>query len=209
MYIPQHYELTDRSILAEVIRANSFGVIVTSVPGGPLATHIPFLLHGSADTNGKLQAHVARANTHWQSFESADEPSLIVFQGPHAYVSDADYGVEERIVPVWHHILIHCYGRPRLIESPELTRRHLEELVETYEAGRGTPWSLSSQPTDYLENMSRCIVAFDIPIERIEGKASLSQSHPAHERESVAFGLESSVRQADRETAFWMRKLGI
>ena len=51
--------------------------------------------------------------------------------------------------------------------------------MRTYESGGPTAWSLEGLPADYLAGMQRGIVAFEIPIERLEGKAKLSQNRDA------------------------------
>jgi transcriptional regulator len=52
---------------------------------------------------------------------------------------------------------------------------------------------MDSLPDSYVEGMMRGIVAFEIPIDRLEGKAKLSQNRPAADQARVraALGAES------------------
>ena len=45
---------------------------------------------------------------------------------------------------------------------------------------------------DYLDTMLKGIVAFEMPVERIEGKAKLGQNHPAEKRQGAIAGLRAA-----------------
>ena len=48
---------------------------------------------------------------------------------------------------------------------------------------------MDSLPDSYVEGMMRGIVAFEIPIDRLEGKAKLSQNRPAADQARVRAAL--------------------
>jgi len=198
MYIPKHFEETDRETLYGIIRQNSFGLLVAPLDGRPVATHLPFLLEG--DT---LIAHMARANPHWQGF-AAGEEVLCVFQGPHAYVSPRWYAAENA-VPTWNYAAVHVYGVPQIISDPNAAYADQKRLADFFEAGSDSPWSMDDRDPAYIAGMLRAIVNFRIPIARIEGKFKMSQNRPAEDRQSVADALSRSPDQAERETAALMR----
>jgi transcriptional regulator len=111
-----------------------------------------------------------------------------VFPGPHAYVSPSWYG-QHPSVPTWNYVAVHAYGVPRLVEDAGRVRALLGRLVRAFEDGRSTPWRMDSLSDAYLEGMMRGIVAFEIPIDRLEGKAKLSQNRSAADRARVCAGL--------------------
>lgn len=177
MYIPKDFEEARLPVLHNMMRANSFATLVSADASGvPVATHLPVMLDDSRGEFGTLIAHVARANPHWQAFD-ASRGALVIFTGAHGYISPSWY-TTERAVPTWNYVAVHAYGRPRLIEDPAQVLRMLGELVATYESGQETPWRLDSAPAEYIAAMARAIVAFEIPIDRLEGKAKLSQNRP-------------------------------
>ena len=90
MYVPNEFREDDVGALQALMRAYSFAVLVTADDGGPCATHLPFLLDGERGPYGTLVGHVARRNPQWRTFASGRE-ALVVFQGPHAYVSPRWY----------------------------------------------------------------------------------------------------------------------
>jgi transcriptional regulator len=57
----------------------------------------------------------------------------------------------------------------------------LRELVAQYEQGYEDPWRLESQDPAWLARLANGIVAFEMPIERVEAKAKLGQNHPQHQ----------------------------
>ncbi|MCH8112298.1 MAG: FMN-binding negative transcriptional regulator [Proteobacteria bacterium] len=75
--------------------------------------------------------------------------------------------------------------------TPALDRAKLARLTEVHEAGRSAPWKFESLPGDFVDEMVRGIVAFDIPIARLEGKWKLSQNRSAADRNGVIQGLRA------------------
>src|SRR5262249_30848142 len=156
-----------------------FGTLI--VPGTPTdVTHLPFLLDSARGERGTLVAHVARANPIWRVFDGS-LPVLAIFHGPHGYVSPAWY-TSRNAVPTWNYVVVHVHGTPRLLETEDRRRKALEALVEVYEAGRPDPWSIDELPSATFSELSQAIVAFEIPIDRLEGKFKLSQNREHEDR---------------------------
>ncbi|MBT8207042.1 MAG: FMN-binding negative transcriptional regulator [Acidimicrobiia bacterium] len=194
MYLPPYFAEDDREILYSVIRENNFGVLVTTVDGAPLATHLPFLLEG--DT---LVAHMARANPQWEAFDSGAEV-LCIFHGPHGYISPNWY-VSKKAVPTWNYVAVHVYGTPSIIDDPAAALAMQERLVAEHEAGSPKPWTMDGLPDGYVEGQMRAIVNFEIPIARIEGKFKLNQNRKPEDRAGVITALRASPRAGDQELA--------
>jgi len=178
MYIPKQFQMTDTAWCHALMRAQSFAAMITADDAGvPFATHLPILMDPARGPLGTLRGHVARANPHWR-YLSAGRPTLVIFAGAHAYVSPSWYATHPS-VPTWNYVAVHATGTGALVEDPEPVKTLLADLVRTYESSGPTAWSLEGLPADYLAGMQRGIVAFEIPIERLEGKAKLSQNRDA------------------------------
>src|SRR5712692_2294121 len=193
MYIPKAFREDDISRLHTFMEAYSFATLVTQHESIPFATHLPFLLDAERGPNGILLAHMARANPQWHDFASAQEV-LVIFQGPHTYISPSWYEVELS-VPTWNYAVVHAYGLPHLIEDGEELYKLLKTLIQTHEAHFEKPWSFQLSE-DYLQKMMRGIVGFEIEITRLEGKFKLSQNRTATERENVIAALQESTNTA-------------
>ena len=225
MYVPRAFEASDRAWCHALIDAESFGVLVSvDDAGAPFATHLPFLLERDRGPLGTLLGHVARANPHWRYFRGSSArgareaevdpeatradrrsgvPALAIFAGPHAYVSPSWYAVHPS-VPTWNYVAVHAYGSPVVIEDTARTRALLARLVATHEAGQPAPWSVDSLPEDYRAGMERGIVAFEMRIERLEGKAKLSQNRGTEDRARVRAALAA---REDRLAALMEERL--
>lgn len=189
MYIPAHFRVDSLDTLHRLIQENSFGTLVTVWEGTPFASHVPFLLDAERGEKGVLRGHLARANSQWKSFAEGQE-ALVIFQGPHAYISPAWYTTHPS-VPTWNYTAVHAYGVPRLLDAPELFAT-LRDSVAAFENGRENPWLFESLTEEYVQQMIRGIVGFEMPITRLEGKFKLNQNRSEADRESVVAALEQS-----------------
>jgi transcriptional regulator len=188
MYIPERFREDDTAVLQAFIREHSFGALVTRGKDVPFATHLPFLFDASRGRYGLLSAHMARANPQWREFESGRE-ALVIFAGPHAYVSPSWYDVALS-VPTWNYAAVHAYGVPRIIEDRQLLYEQLKTLIETNEAQFAQPWQFDL-PQDYIEKLMHGVVGFTLEITRLEGKFKMSQNRTPAEREKVIAALQA------------------
>lgn len=203
MYIPDAFAETDLDRLHGLIEAYDFAMLITPDAPTPFVSHLPFVLDRTDGPNGTLQAHMARGNPHWQSFEGE---ALVVFHGPHAYVSPTWYTPDAPAVPTWNYAVVHAHGTPRIADDPEELRAQQERLVASHETGRSPSWTMAGQPPDYIEGMLKGIVGFEIPIDRLEGKFKLSQNRSAADSAGVIEGLRATGRAEDRALAEMMAK---
>jgi transcriptional regulator len=208
MYVPEIFALTDPAEVRRIMREHSFALLVTAADGAPLATHLPFLHDPEPGPHGTLLCHMARANPQWKDFaklEAEGREALVIFQGPHGYISPNWYEPGPA-VPTWNYLVVHAYGTPRIIDDATSTKARQERLVETHEAGFAAPWSMAGQDEKYIRRMLRGIVAFEMPITRLEAKAKLSQNKTDADRQGVIAALEASGRPGDLELAAVMRR---
>ena len=202
MYIPNFNRVDDRTVQFEAMRRYSFAILFgpAGAANGATATHLPLLVEDEGE-HGLLKGHFARANRHWE--ELAGRETLVVFPGPHAYVSPRNY-VEELSVPTWNYIAIHAYGTLELIEGEDEKRRLVEELVAQHEPAYADRWR--AMPEGYRRTMLAGIMGFRIPIARIEGKFKLSQNRAEQEQQNVRT-TQAAGSDDERELAQWMHRL--
>lgn len=185
MYIPKYFVEDDRDTIAGLIAAYPFGVLVSSGAEAPMASHLPFLVEQRGGET-VLIAHMARANPHWQMFEGGGE-ALVVFQGPHGYVSPNWYASAGR-VPTWNYAAVHVYGVPRLVTSAR-TLEVIAALTDHFESGLPQPWSMDGLPAERRDALLGALVAFEVPMARVEGKWKLGQNMSDADRAGAATGI--------------------
>lgn len=197
MYIPTHFNETDQARILALIANYPLGMLVTVPDGVPFVSHLPFLFEDSANSQGKLLGHMAKANPQWQHV-SANSEVLVVFQGPHAYVSPSWYTSPG--VPTWNYAVVHLRGKLRLIEDPLALETLMERLTETHESQQLNPWKPKLTDERRLKLLDM-IVGFEIDITDIQGKFKLSQNRPLEDRKRVVEELSQSNNQMEASVA--------
>jgi transcriptional regulator len=193
MYTPKINQETDLITLQDFIMAYNFAILVNQNDGELNATHLPLILDKERGEYGTLIGHMARANKQWKAFD--EQEVMIIFNGPHAYISPTWY-VEHPSVPTWNYSTVHAYGIPRLTEGQQATDDALRLLVEHQEKDRNPKWVMDL-PDDYLNKLRKAIVTFEIPITRLEGKFKLSQNKSDTDKQNVISELLKSEYGGD------------
>ena len=189
MYLPAHFEVSDASVLAGLMQRHPLATLVRLGPDGLCADAVPLLYDAATRT---LRGHVARANPLWQAAPGA--PVLAIFNGPEAYVSPGWYPSKastHKVVPTWNYCVVQAHGALHAHDDAVWLRQFLEQLTASQEATQARPWSLAEAPADYLEQMLRAVVGFEIRVERLVGKFKASQNRTPADREGVAQALGS------------------
>ena len=194
MYLPRHFEVTDRAALQALVQAHPLATWATVVDGEPVVNHVPFRLDPTRGEHGTLVGHVARANPVWQT----PGPSVLAFQGTDGYVSPSWYPSKRehgKVVPTWNYAVVHAHGVPRFVEDAEGLLVIVSGLTDAHEGRRAAPWKVSDAPADYVAQMLRAIVGIEIPVQRWVGKFKLSQNHAEPNRAGVLQGLRDQDPQ--------------
>jgi transcriptional regulator len=205
MYSPKFNLVHDRAILLEAMREHSFATLFGPLSGVPVgesasATHLPLVVKVEGE-HGLIEGHFAKANPHWRALAGRD--TLVVFAGPHSYVSPTLY-TEELSVPTWNYIAIHARGTLSLVEDDPGKEALLADLIVANDPAFIEHWR--AMPEGFRRTMLAGIVGFRIPIALIEGKFKLSQNRKPEERRNVhdAHAAGSPDQQA---LARWMERL--
>ncbi|HEY5342067.1 MAG TPA: FMN-binding negative transcriptional regulator [Solirubrobacteraceae bacterium] len=200
MYVKPDYAARELPALHDMIEAARFGLLVLSADG-PLAAHIPFVLHRDEGASGTLVAHVARADPLARHLGAGPE-ALAIFSGHRAYVSPRWY--PDGGLPTYNFLAVHAYGRPRPLEERDAVLAHLAELAAVHE-GSSSSWSLASAPAGRVEELLPHILAFTLEISSLQGKRKLSQNRTPDERAGVVRGLSERGGEDDLAIAAAMR----
>jgi transcriptional regulator len=146
---------------------------------------------------------MAKANEQWKYF-SDDTQALVVFQGPHAYISPRWYQTE-LAVPTWNYVTVHAYGTPRILHDREQVDGALQRLIQTSEGNGDDAWK-GDLPLEFKAKMLNGIVGFEIPIARLEGKWKLGQNRPAADKCGMLEALCTADDENSRMLAQFMER---
>jgi transcriptional regulator len=205
MYSPKFNQVADRAVLIEAMQAYPFAILFgpQSTPQAPaplVATHLPLVVKDEGE-HGLIEGHFAKANRHSQSL--AGRETLVVFSGPHSYVSPTLY-VDPLSVPTWNYIAIHAYGTLSLVEDEPGKDELLAGLIQSNEPAFADKWR--AMPDGFRRTMLAGIVGFRIQITRIEGKFKISQNRDETERSNV-HAANAAGTPDQQALAGWMARL--
>ena len=177
-------------------RERGFGVLAANAEGGPLLSHVPFLLNQAGDV---AELHLVRSNPIARALQ---EPLLvkIAVTGPDTYISPDWYGVPDQ-VPTWNYVAVHLAGVLELRPQEELLDL-LDRQSAFYEDRLlpKPPWKTAKMTKDVLQKMMRQIVPCRMRVTGVDGTWKLNQNKPDAVRLAAAdhvagygFGAETDV----------------
>ncbi|WP_028784381.1 FMN-binding negative transcriptional regulator [Thalassobacillus devorans] len=199
MYTPNHFKVIDFEEIRAFIEKHSFGTIVTAEQGTPIATHLPLQLHKQGD-NYYITGHMAYGNSQWKTMEGVSV--LVIYQGPHAYISSSWYREED--VPTWNYQAVHVYGTATIMDDKEL-QEDLILLLKKYESHREYPvlWEkLSTQTKQQIKG----IVGFKVKVEEVQASYKLSQTWNEEDYHNIIDNLNEEQRLHAQSLAEVMKK---
>src|SRR5215831_10941291 len=168
MYTPSDFSETNDARIEALINDYGFATLISTHSTGPQVTHAPMQFDSKRRT---LIGHIARANPHAKLLADGAHV-LVIFHGPHGYVSPTWY-VDESAnspnVPTWNYVVVHISGRVSRIDDDTRKWKIVTDLASQYERGSARPWT----PGDFAKHAAKlgAIVGFEIAIEKIECKA--------------------------------------
>ncbi|WP_333875549.1 FMN-binding negative transcriptional regulator [Flavobacterium sp.] len=201
MYIPEIYKNENQEEIENFIHQNGFAIIINQTEGKLWATHTPLLL--DTNENGKkiLVGHISKANPQGQSFSTNDDV-LVVFTGPHSYISSSWYDHEN--VPTWNYLAVHVYGKVQ-VYNHEKAVDSLKKLVDKYEAYSERPVRVENLSEKTMRE-AHGITAFEIVITALEAKKKLSQNRDDKNYQNIIRELEKTNENQAIAVAAEMRK---
>ncbi|HQV63745.1 MAG TPA: FMN-binding negative transcriptional regulator [Anaerolineales bacterium] len=200
MYIPKLYREEDREKILEFLKQNNFPALVTYDGEKPTATHLPVEVLENENGSLTILGHMSRANPQWRSF--GEQEVLLIFQGAHTYISPRWY--DHVNVPTWNYMMVHVYGKVRLVEGEEL-HSLLSRLVRNHE--EPTVYDLEALPQDFVQKEMNGVVGFAVDVTRIDAGYKLSQNRNDGDHENIIRELEGRGDENSAAVAKSMRTM--
>lgn len=200
MYIPPYYKENDEQKLIEFMQAYNFATLISTSDSNMCATHLPFVIEKRGEKL-ILVCHMAKANPQWQVFTQNEV--LVIFQGPHAYISPTHYEKQQN-VPTWNYIAVHATGKTKIISEPSEVISLMEKTINLFEKAFYEQWK--SLSPEYVNGMLKAIVGFEIEVTKLEGKFKLSQNKTKNEQKNIVDSLGKNEDTAQTEISKEMKK---
>ncbi|KKI91256.1 transcriptional regulator [Bacillus sp. SA1-12] len=198
MYIPEYFKMKDETFAFDIMKEHSFATLFSQHKGMPFATHLPLILN---EDHSYLYGHFARPNSQWKDINN--QTVLAIFHGPHCYISPSWYETNQA-VPTWNYVTVHVYGEVELLEDEHELMCTLHDMVLKYEA-LDSPYSLQEVDAKYLAGMNKGVQGFKIKINKIEGKAKLSQNHSLQRQELIVQQLDQISKTDEQQISLLMK----
>lgn len=173
MYRLSYFQESDLALVHAFMRQHPFVVLCgADANGNPVATQVPVFID---EKEGEifLTGHIMKNTDHHQAFE-VNSKVLAVFVGPHTYVSASWYS-EHKTASTWNYISVHARGEIKFTDHDALLNI-LKRTTDHFENNPHSPSNFDKLPHDYVEKLSKAIVAFEIKVEELDNVFKLSQN---------------------------------
>ncbi|WP_217183835.1 FMN-binding negative transcriptional regulator [Streptomyces sp. AC495_CC817] len=197
------FTLADVAEIRRVIDGNPWATIASAGGEGLVASHYVVLLDEGRD-DLTVVGHVGRPDDLIHGL--GERELLVVFQGPHGYVSPGWYG-DVQAVPTWNYTAVHLSGVPEILGDEE-NLAVLDRLVERFEGRMAEPRLMWERPNDpaFVTRLAAGTVGFRLTPTRVVAKRKLSQNKPAETIETVIAELSGDGPYANAALAAEMRR---
>ena len=200
MYIPKIYKSEDQKLMKEIIRENSFALLISDKEK-LAATHAMFLLNENGG-NFYLETHISKANFQAKVLKDGDEV-LCDFLGAHAYISSSWY--DHKNVSTWNYEAVQIRGKVKLMNDDELYE-HLRKLTFKYEKNQKCPMLVENMEDEYVKNEMKGAFGILIFPTEIYVASKLSQNRNEANAERIISNLIETEDSDSKKIAEKMKK---
>ncbi len=182
MYQLPYFKENNPEEVIDFIKQHPFAMVMgVDEDNKPVATQVPVLLK-ERDGFLYLVAHIMKQTDHYKAFLQ-NQNVLVVFTSPHIYVSASWYENKQQ-GSTWNYMSVHARGEIKYLDDERLFNL-LNELTARFENNPASPSLYEHLPAEYIQRMSKAIVAFEIKITEIDNVFKLSQNRDAKSFDNI------------------------
>lgn len=189
MYNYPHYKEHDKAEVLRFMRQHPFVMLIAADRTGRTeATQVPVLID---EREGKIfiTGHIAKKSDHQKALEENSD-ALVVFNGPHVYVSGTWYTGNLQQASTWNYIAVHARGQVRWTSEEELIEI-LRKLSLHFENGNTASSTIyDNLPEEYLSKLVKAIVGFEMEITELDNVHKLSQNRDEKSYDNIVKELK-------------------
>ena len=203
MYKFAHFTERDRNKLIAFIQKNSFATITGFGEMYPVATQIPLEVIVAADGEITFSGHLMKNTDHHKAF-LRNQKVLILFNGPHCYVSAGWYN-NPQSASTWNYMTVQAKGTITFT-SEEGTYQTIKSITNKYETIESSA-SFNNMPKEYVQPLLKAIIGFTITVDSLDNVFKLSQNKTEAEQLNIIKELKKTKDNDSIKIALEMESL--
>lgn len=173
MYSLPYFKEKDKEVLLEFMKQHPFVFLCgCNENNKPVATQVPVFVD-ERDGNLFLTGHIMRNTDHHKAFEQ-NKNVLVVFTGPHTYVSASWYS-DPKQASTWNYMSVHAKGVLQFLGFDELLDV-LKRTTNHFENNPHSPANFEELSEEYIHHLAKAIIAFEIEVMEMDNVFKLSQN---------------------------------
>ena len=177
MYSLPYFKEKDEKVIFDFIDAHPFAFVTgCNKDYIPVATQVPVFIEHE---EGKkfLRGHIMKHTDHHKAF--LENPNvLVVFSGPHTYVSATWYS-DPHQASTWNYISVHAKGIIKFLDEKALAKILKKTSLHFENYNNASSTVFDNLADEYKQKLMKAIVAFEIEIKEFENVFKLSQNRDA------------------------------
>jgi len=185
MYKLPYFTEEDQDKVIAFMKENAFAVVTGFGTEYPVASHLPLNIEISAEGKIFLTGHLMKNTDHHKAFEK-NENVLVIFNGPHTYVS-ASWYTKPDTASTWNYITVHAKGKIKFMDEAG-TYEAIKSITDKYE-GTDSAASFNKLSKEYVMSLIKAIVGFEIEVISFDNVFKLSQNHNEETRANISTQL--------------------
>jgi transcriptional regulator len=184
MYDLPYFKEQDETVVFEFIHKHPFAFLAGSdAEGKPIVTQVPVFIEKENNKN-ILRGHIMRNTDHHKAFMQ-NSNALVVFSGPHTYVS-----------ATWNYMSVHARGIIRFLDEQALIDVLKKTTLHFENYNKNATTVFDNLPEEYTSRLMKAIVAFEIEITSFDNVFKLSQNRDAKSFENIKHKLNEQDASA-------------
>jgi transcriptional regulator len=183
MYSLPYFKEKDEKVILEFIDSHPFAFLAGCDRNyQPVATQVPVFIEVE-DGKKILRGHIMKNTDHHKAFLE-NENVLVVFSGPHTYVSATWYS-DPKQASTWNYISVHAKGNIRFLDEKALENVLRKTSLHFENNDQSSPTAFDNLAIEYKQKLLKAIVAFEIEVKELDNVFKLSQNRDAQSFENI------------------------
>ncbi len=203
MYKLVHFTEKDTNKVIEFMHKNSFATVTGMGEIYPVATQIPLDITIAADGKITVSGHLMKNTDHHKAFLKNNQV-LIIFNGPHCYVSASWYN-NPQSASTWNYMAVQATGTLKFTDE-DGTYQAIKAITNKYETATSSA-AFNKMPKEYVQPLLKAIIGFTITINSLENVFKLSQNKTENEQLNIIRELKNTYDAGSVSIAREMQNL--